>query len=493
MSTEEKPVVNIGKECKFVVHIPKEETEDGDIIRPDMHIVKELEFLEDGTTKKNLRIIKDFQKPFYITKPHFQNHEQKKESESIDKLNKFYASESDMLKEVARKLGARYQGKKNERFIKDNPFIYGLDVTARTYIKKAYIDKFGIFTPYEVCVLDIENEIDGDQRISVISITMGKKTFTTILEGWLEKSQNNIDKINLLYKNMVPQVDYVQDIEDETIFCKTEVEMIQKIFKRLHEWQPDILEIWNIMYDIDKILECLEKNGIDPKDIFSDPSIPKEYRYFKLKKGKVSRMTEKGVHVSLDFYQQWHTIIAPCSFAIIDGASAYYYIRQGGKKVPTGYGMDSIIEKEVGKEFKKLKLVDGIAETLEKADWHIYMSNKRKHEYVVYNKYDTRGPLVLDGETKDLAVNLPVLSGYSPFEFFNSNPIRIVEALHFFYEERGWILGSAPTTKNNDKLLGLDQWVVLLPSYRIKPNGSKLISESASINTLIRLAVGDAD
>ena len=66
MSTEEKRVVNIGKECKFVVHIPKEETEDGDIIRPDIHIVKELEFLEDGTTKKNLRIIKDFQKPFYI-------------------------------------------------------------------------------------------------------------------------------------------------------------------------------------------------------------------------------------------------------------------------------------------------------------------------------------------------------------------------------------------------------------------------------------------
>ena len=27
LSTEEKPIVNVGKECKFVVHIPKEETE----------------------------------------------------------------------------------------------------------------------------------------------------------------------------------------------------------------------------------------------------------------------------------------------------------------------------------------------------------------------------------------------------------------------------------------------------------------------------------
>lgn len=78
MSTEEKPIVNVGKECKFVVHIPKEETEDGEVIRPDLHFVKEVEFKEDGTSEKKLRIIKDFQKPFYVTKPHFQNHEQKK-------------------------------------------------------------------------------------------------------------------------------------------------------------------------------------------------------------------------------------------------------------------------------------------------------------------------------------------------------------------------------------------------------------------------------
>ena len=484
---------NLKRECKFVVHVPKATDADGEEIRPDLHFVKEVIFKENGEQVKNLRIIKDFQKPFYITKPHFQNHQQKKESESIDKLNKFFATESDMLKEVSKKLGARYQGKANERFIKDNPYIYGLDVTSRTYIKKAYVDKFGIFTPYEVCVLDIEREITGEQRVSVISITLGKKTFTVINKNWYDDTEANRQKIMTAYTNMAPKVDYVQDIEDETIFCKTEIDMVKEIFKKLHLWKPDIVEIWNIMYDLGVILEIIEKANIDPKDIFSDPDIPERYRYFRLKKGKVSKMTEKGVHKSLDFYEQWHTVIAPCSFYIIDGASAYYYIRQGGKKVPTGYGMDSIIEKEAGKEFKKLKFEDGTAETLEKADWHIYMSDKRKPEYIAYNKYDTRGPLVLDNETKDLSTNLPVLSGYSPFEFFDSNPIRIVEALHFFYEERGFILGSAPTTKDNDKRLGLGNWIVLLPSYRVKNTGMKVIGESKELNTLIRLAVGDAD
>lgn len=459
-----KPVINNNdkKECKFVVHVPREATEDGDVKRPDLHFIKEVTHKEDGTKESKLVIVKDFQKPFYITKPHFQNHKQKKESESLDKLNKFFATESSMLEEVAKKLGTRFLGKKNERFIKDSPYVYGLDVSSRTYIKKAYMDKFNIFTPYEVCVLDIEREIIDEQRVSVISITLGKKTFTCINQNWLEKSEDNLRKIDMLYKNMVPKVDYVQDVEDETIFCKTELEMVTKTFEKLHIWKPDIVEIWNILYDLGVILEILEKNNIDPKDIFSDPTIPKEYRYFKLKKGKVSKMTEKGVHKSLDFYEQWHTVITPSTFYFIDGASAYYYIRQGGKKVPTGYGMDSIIEKEAGKEFKKLKIEDGIAEKLEKADWHIYMSNKKKHEYVVYNKYDTRGPLVLDAATQDLNTNLPVLSGYSPFEYFDSNPIRIVEALHFFYLERNYVLGTAPNTKDNDKRLGLGDWISTL-------------------------------
>lgn len=457
MSTIETPIV--GKECKFVVHIPKREHDDPKLDRPDLHMIKEVEFKKDGTKEISLKMVKDFKKPFYITKAHMQKHKQKKESEHIDNLNKFYATESDMLKEAGLRLGTRYAGKHNERYVKDSPYLYGLDVSSRTYIKKAYSDKFGIFTPYSVCVLDVEKEILNEKRMTVMSISMENKTFTTILKPWLSDSEDNKNKIKILYKNMIPKVSYIESVDDETVFCNTELEMVLKTFEKLHEWKPDILEIWNILYDITVILDILEKNNVDPKDVFSDPSIPDKYKYFYLKKGKVSKMTEKGVHKSLDFYEQWHTIISTSSFYVIDGASAYYYIRQGGKKVPTGYGMDSIIEKEAGKEFKKLKIEDGTAERLVKADWHIYMSEKRKHEYVVYNKYDTRGPLVLDNTTQDLNTNLPVLSGNSPFEYFSSNPIRIVEALSFFYEERGYILGTAPNTKDNDKRLGLGDWI----------------------------------
>ena len=42
------------------------------------------------------------------------------------------------------------------------------------------------------------------------------------------------------------------------------------------------------------------------------------------------------------------------------------------------------------------------------------MSEKRKVEYVIYNKYDTRGPILLDEKTKDIQ-----LSGWSSIGFLS--------------------------------------------------------------------------
>ena len=363
------------RECKFVVHIPKY------LDRPDMHYVKEKLTMPDGTIVKNLRKIKEFKRPFYVLKEHFRNYKQKKESEHIDRLNRYTATESDLIEEAGKKLGPMYIGKNNLRYVKDSPYLYGCDITAATLIKKAYMDKFNLFTNYDVCVLDIEKEIDGDQRLTVMSISDAKRTFTAILKDWLPETKDNRDKLQNAYKRYIPNVEYMQDIEDVTEFYDTEVDMIVAIFKKLHEWQPDIVEVWNITYDIDNILKILDKAGINPADIFNDPSIPKRDRYFRFKKGKTSKVTEKGVHKGLAFQEQWHTVINIASFYFVDGASVYHYIRQGGKKVPGGYSLDNILKVHLGDNFKKLTIEDGIAEKLDKIAWHIYMSKNRKIEY----------------------------------------------------------------------------------------------------------------
>lgn len=474
------------RKSKFQDHNPPEKA------RPDVHVVKEWLTFKDGSRKANLRIIKDYKKPFWITKLHNQKHKQKKESENLDNLNKFYATESGMGREAAMRLGSRYIGRTALRDVRDDPYIYGLDISAKAYIKKMYMDKFTDNTPYDVCVLDIEEDMIKRQVI-VMTITMRDKSYSTILNTWVKGGDETVKKINQIYDKHVPKIPYVNAIKREYAFFDTEIEMVKALFVKLHSWEPDLVEVWNIGYDIPRIVKICEDNEVAPKDVFSDPFLPKEYRHFIYKEGQTHKLTEAGKFKPMDLHEQWHTVDTPASFFIVDGMSAYYYIRQGGKKVPTGYSLDSILNKELGKDLKKLKFEDGKAEKLIKLAWHNYMVKNLPLEYIVYNNYDTIAPLLLDDKTKDLQVTLPILSGYSAYDIFHSGPKKIVEGLHFFAMERGVVLGSKPNVTEDDKLLGLKDWIVLLPSYRVKQNGMQCVSESCDIVTSVRAHTLDAD
>ena len=87
-------------EPKVIHHIPAEEN-----VRDDIHVVKELITYEDGTTKRNLRMITNYKRPFWVTKEHYRNHKQKKESEELKKLNEYYCTQSDLAKETGMRLG----------------------------------------------------------------------------------------------------------------------------------------------------------------------------------------------------------------------------------------------------------------------------------------------------------------------------------------------------------------------------------------------------
>ena len=124
----------VGRECKFVLHAPILEGVDEDI-----HIIKEVLHYEDGRKVPNLKILKDFKRPFWITKPHFQNHDDKKESESLDKLNRYTSTQNRLHKEIGIRLGPRYTYAKSMRDVVNSPYLYGTDIDSKAIIKKLYI------------------------------------------------------------------------------------------------------------------------------------------------------------------------------------------------------------------------------------------------------------------------------------------------------------------------------------------------------------------
>ena len=488
----------IGRECRFVQHL--KEIPD---YRPDTHMIKEVIHYDDGSKEKKLRWVKNFQRPFYVTKEFYRNHNDKKETEDITKLNKYYSTESRLASEISSRLGSQYVGVKNMRMIKGSPYVYGIDVNAATYIKEAYLRKYpDKVTPYEVCTFDIEYNTITDELI-VISIAMEDKIFTVInseliKKKYLNKKTDNeikrvIDELNYMFEKYIPDESKFKGVDREFIIVDGEVNVIKKVFEKAHEWEPDLMAVWNIDYDISKILEILDREGIDPADIFSAPNIPKEYKYFHYKKGATQKVTESGKYKPVNPNEQWHVINATSSFYWIDAMSAYSYIRVGAKSIPNGYGLDNVLKYVLGDKLGKLKFKDERSEHLTGLEWHIYMVENRPLEYIIYNQWDILSMLTLDDKTKDLKQILALLSGISSFDIFNSGPKRIIDAMHFFVIERGQVLGTKPPVVDDNKFLGLGSWIVLLPSYLIKENGGKRIDGNPEAITNIRSHVYDSD
>lgn len=487
----------IKRECKFVTHL---EAIDG--VRPDIHLVKERLTYEDGSTAPNLAVIKNFKRDFYITKPHYQKYKQKKECEDISRLNKYSATESDLGKEACARLGGyKFVGKNSLWDAKESPYIYGVEIDSRTILKHYYSVKWpDNFSAYSVAVLDIETNVDTNEII-VMSVTSNSKVYVGILESLLQGRNKVKEQLEYLYKKHIPETDISKNITPEFYICKTEPELIKTIISKTHEIKSDFLAVWNINYDIPYIMERCEHFGLDIAELFSDPSLPKEYRVFEYKKSQSSRTTASGVAKIFSPWEQWHVIKTSASYYLIDAMCAYYYVRVGAKQVPGGYSLNNILDFELGSKYKKLKFENLNNDHSDGIDWHKFMIKNHPLEYVIYNVWDVMSVLELDNKTKDLSYSLPALAGDSSFDVFKSGPKKITDALHFFYLNKGKVLGTKiskryleSVLKNKDLyLLGLDGWVQIMKASRIRDYGLNVISEDKSLKTAARGHLFDLD
>ncbi|RKY52053.1 MAG: hypothetical protein DRP93_08820, partial [Candidatus Neomarinimicrobiota bacterium] len=232
---------------------------------------------------------------------------------------------------------------------------------------------------------------------------------------------------------------------------------IQTCFKQIHEWQPDILAAWNASYDFGTIIKNLEEAKIDPVTVFSDPNCPVEWREFEFKEGQTVKITESGVRQNKDFHEIWHVYRSMASFYMLDAMATYNYIRVNTPKVFGGYGINNIVKTEgVGSKLhiSDTRLIDGTIA------WHKYMSKSEPINYITYNIWDVVIMMELDKHTKDITLNLRLLSGLSSFDIFNSGPKRIIDSIFFYgLEELKMVLGTAPRRQDGGKVLGLDEWI----------------------------------
>lgn len=480
------------REIRYSIHIPKTD------YRDDCHYVKEKIFNEDGTTIANAYLLKDFQRSVYVTTKSKRNHVEKKEFEHKDNLFSRLTTQSDINKTVAMMLDAPHIAK-NRNAIKESPYVYGYDITSTSLLKYSSLKRNEfIQSPYTVSAFDIETSmVDG--HILMATLALDGKCYTSILKSFVAGYNNPEYLIRKAVEKYLPQY---KDLECIFTFHDTEVDMLKEIFKVANDEAPDFMAIWNMNFDIPKVLERLEANHVNPIDVICDQDVPREYRVCRYKEGIKKKVTASGVVKPINPSLRWHTLFATSKFYVIDSMCVYRQLRLAEQEKPS-YSLDNILKAELNTQKLKFTEADGLSG----GSWHEFMQSKHPIEYVVYNMYDCLSMLELDNKLKDLKSTLPSAAGITDFFNFNKTISILNNSLFLFGLSKDLVIGTTPVTNdeeiNTDDLddddpdkyntLNLKNWIQLLPQNQLLNRGLKVLEDYPELRTNIRGLTADFD
>ena len=104
-----------------------------------------------------------------------------------------------------------------------------------------------------------------------------QKYFEDHLDEFIEECHKKFDRQQVIKGGKEKWIDVPADYHI-TLF-DSEAELLTSIFACLNRIRPDICEVWNIAYDIPKMRDRMERNGIDHINAMCDPMWPAEYQY----------------------------------------------------------------------------------------------------------------------------------------------------------------------------------------------------------------------
>lgn len=481
--TEPKPQQTKSEfECKHALYFTANDGSPNDLL-----LIKEYEYPADGSPPKaNLRQVFNYKRPYWITKPIYRNHKDKKEWELEENLQRFESTEIGLAADIMRKLDRIPAGRMDLRSIAQSPYVYGTDVNSCVLTKHHYQTKW----PHRVninrvAVIDTETDMligdpnqEGFEEIIMASITMKEQVKLVVVRSFLDGIDNAEQRIREKFqyylgdmtvpdpenKGQTKQLDLIaqRGLKLEILFVDNAGEAAVEIIRTAHEWSPDILAFWNIDFDMNKMIEAMERRGYNLSKVFSDPSIQKNFQNFRYIQGPAQKVTASGKTMALAPAERWHEVVCPASWYALDAMCVYLKLRIAGGKEPS-YALDAILEKKLG--IRKLKFKE--ADHLSKGSWHKFMQLNYKIEYCVYNLFDCISVEMLDEKTTDLQSMMSLMCSHSEYRRFPSQPRRTCDDLHFLALENKRVCAATSNKMmdDNDKhVTEITEWMNLTVS-----------------------------
>ena len=465
----------------------------------DAVIVKTHEYYDDGTVRPGLDIIQDPKRSFYISKKGIQQtHKYKKEWEELKNLDRYdcynYELESKIYEVLNGYPSRRYQSLAS---LCDSPYIYGADVHIESLIKQKYITNFEKTgakpTAITTGLLDIETDIvngNGTDPI-VISVTHENKVFTAILESFFVLRDGNggrtnctLEELKVLCNSVLKEHIDKHNFTFEYYIGKTYIDLVRWIFQKIHENKTDFLGIWNLDFDIPKIMDVIKDNNIPYEDIMCHPSIPKHLR-------KVNYIRDNSKNVE-HITKKWHWLECTGYSQFVDSMCLYSILRTAKGK-ETSYSLDNILKVNKISDGKLKFKDDPNLANLSSTDWHRYMQKYKPYEYIIYNQFDCMSIQLMEWKTNDLTT-MAALGGITRLSKWPRQTRKVADSFYTYCLGKGLVTASAGTNMMTefDQLVGKVGGAVLRPE-RTRGAGLHIFSDMPYLETMLHGFVSDVD
>lgn len=342
----------VGIEAKHITYV----AEKGG--RNDVHVVKEVIHLKDKRRIPRLKIVNNYERDFYVDPMAYKDenlrtYHEKRDYMPVSKLRKFKTTQSRMPFAVAKALKDYSMGPNPRlRQLSRSPYLYGSDVSSVCCLKHDYQTQYpGLISRNTLAGGDIETNVyesHNDGQIICMSVTFKDRVYLAYLKHWVSDLKDPI-KETLEELERIPELvtlKKARNLNIEIEVVETPADIIIQCMRRLHQWKPDFFGFWNINFDMSKILKTLDDAGINPADVFSDPSVPHQFKNFHYKEDQAMQVTASGVTKSKGPEDQWHWVTAPASFQCID-LMATYRVTRLAKGKESSYALDAILRKEL--------------------------------------------------------------------------------------------------------------------------------------------------
>ena len=510
MSTPNKP--DFVDEFIHACHVTK--LPDGS----DAVVVKVHRHMSDGTVIPERVIIDQPRRSFYVTKPGCQTHEFKKERESVQNLDRYDVPNYRLTEELGRALNGNY-GKSRFQSINqlcNSQYVYGADVSIETLVKHSFQKKFEASglksTLLTTGFFDIETDVVGGDGTepNIITVTHENRVYTAILEKFFTVKQldgsfrhgdleefiafskrtldHHIEKLLTDHvkknpKSKLKQISAAKPFEYYYYVGKSSLELVKWIFAQVHKNRTDFLGVWNLDFDIPKIMEVIKTSDSRSEDILCPPDLHRKYRYVRYQRDE--KETDS-------IYKLWHWLHSTSYSQFVDSMCLYSILRTvKGKEVT--YSLDNILKiNDLG---GKLTFKDDDPETemLSGLDWHRYLQKNEAYKYIVYNQFDCISLQLMEWKNNDLS-SMVVLGGVSQLSKWTRQTRKVADSLYFDAIASGMVTASPGQNMETefDALITKVGGAVLRPE-RTTGTGLRVFSDRPDIVSMLHCMVGDVD